>query len=240
MRPMRLALISFGAGAFALLLLAVAGPFYRVGLPLAAALTLMRWAAYAGVGAGALCLVGAGLAYRKGRPAAAALALLGLSMAIAATAIPYSWLRASTSHPQIHDISTDLENPPAFVAVLPLREEAANSVEPNRDTAEQQRRGYPDIMPLTLPQPPGAVFDRALQVVQEMGWQIVAADRGAGRLEAIATTRWFGFKDDIVLRLTPWGAGTRADMRSVSRIGIGDAGTNAARIEQFLARLQER
>jgi uncharacterized protein (DUF1499 family) len=77
-------------------------------------------------------------------------------------------------------------------------------------------------------------------VVQVLGGPIGAADRSAGRLEATDTTRWFGFKDDVVVRLTPWGSGTRADVRSVSRVGIGDAGTNARRIEAFLARLQAK
>ena len=237
---MRFPLFTFAAGAFALLLLALAGPSYRLGVPLAAAFTLMRWAAYAGAAAGALSLVAAGLSYWRRRRGATAVAVLGLTMAGTAVAVPYYWLRETRRLPPIHDISTDLENPPAFVAVLPLREGAPNSVQPSRDTAEQQRKAYPDIMPLTLPEAPGVVFDRALGIAQEMGWRIVSADRAAGRLEATDTTRWFGFKDDVVLRLTPWGSGTRADIRSVSRVGIGDAGTNAGRIEDFLARLQAR
>jgi uncharacterized protein (DUF1499 family) len=235
---MRFQLFALGAGAFALLLAASAGPSYRLGLPLAAALTLLRWAAYAGLAAAALSLVAAGVSYWRGRRWATVLAVAGLAMACAAAGIPYYWLRASMTRPQIHDISTDLDNPPTFVAVLPLRKDAPNGVEPRRDTAEQQRKSYPALMPLTLSQPPGAVFDRALEVVQELGWRIVAADRAAGRLEATDTTRWFGFKDDVVVRLTPWGSGTRADVRSVSRVGVGDAGSNARRIEDFLARLQ--
>jgi uncharacterized protein (DUF1499 family) len=73
---------------------------------------------------------------------------------------------------------------------------------------------------------------------QEDGWQIVTADKSTGRIEATDTTRWFGFKDDIVVRLTPWGAGTRVDLRSVSRVGRSDIGTNARRIRRYLDRLQ--
>ena len=58
--------------------------------------------------------------------------------------------------------------------------------------------------------------------------------------EAIDATSWFGFKDDIVVRLTPWGSGTRVDVRSASRIGVSDAGTNAQRIREFLAELQQK
>jgi hypothetical protein len=81
-------------------------------------------------------------------------------------------------------------------------------------------------------------FDRALAAAQEAGWRIVTADKGSGRIEATDTTRWFGFQDDIAVRLTPWGAGTRVDVRSVSRVGRSDAGTNARRIRRYLDRLR--
>ena len=77
-------------------------------------------------------------------------------------------------------------------------------------------------------------FDRALAVAQAQGWEIVTADKSSGRIEATETTRWFGFTDDVVVRLTPWGAGTRVDVRSVSRTALGDLGRNARRIRGFL------
>ena len=80
-------------------------------------------------------------------------------------------------------------------------------------------------------------LDKALGIAQTEGWQIVTADKSKGRIEATDTTRWFGFTDDIVVRLTPWGAGTRVDVRSVSRIGRSDIGTNARRIRRYLAQL---
>ena len=73
-----------------------------------------------------------------------------------------------------------------------------------------------------------------------MGWQIVDANREEGRIEATATTRWFGFKDDIVIRIVPTAAqGSRLDIRSVSRVGKSDAGTNACRIRAFRKKLTE-
>ena len=105
------------------------------------------------------------------------------------------------------------------------------------EVTEQQRRGYPGLAPITLPAPVEQAFDRALAVAQDEGWQIVTADKSAGRIEATDTTPWFGFKDDIVVRLTPWGAGTRVDVRSVSRVGLSDTGTNARRISRYLDRL---
>ena len=89
-----------------------------------------------------------------------------------------------------------------------------------------------------MSQPPGLVFDRARLVAENQGWTIVTSDAAAGRLEATDTTRWFGFTDDIVVRLTPWGTGTRVDVRSVSRHGTTDTGTNARRIRRFLTALQ--
>jgi uncharacterized protein (DUF1499 family) len=70
-----------------------------------------------------------------------------------------------------------------------------------------------------------------------MRWEVVAADAAAGRIEATATTPWFGFRDDIVVRIVPADGGSRVDVRSVSRVGKGDLGVNARRIREFLGRL---
>jgi uncharacterized protein (DUF1499 family) len=141
--------------------------------------------------------------------------------------------------PPIHDITTDTENPPEYVAVLPLRQEAPNpAAYGGEQIAAQQRAAYPDIQPLELPVPPDAAFDRALAAVDEMEWEVVDANRQQGRIEATDTTFWFRFKDDIVIRITPSGAGSRIDVRSLSRVGQGDAGTNAARIRDYLDALR--
>ncbi len=85
---------------------------------------------------------------------------------------------------------------------------------------------------------PQDAFGHALDAAKAMGWAIAAADSAAGRIEATATTPWFGFKDDIVILVTPAGEGSRVDVRSVSRVGKSDVGTNAARIRAFLAKLR--
>jgi uncharacterized protein (DUF1499 family) len=123
------------------------------------------------------------------------------------------------------------------VAVAPLRADAPNGLDRPPLLTEQQRKAYPDLAPVTLPASQDQVFDRALAVAQDLGWRIVTADKAGGRVEATATTRWFGFEDDVVVRLTPWGSGTRVDVRSVSRVGVGDAGTNARRIREYLGQL---
>jgi uncharacterized protein (DUF1499 family) len=104
--------------------------------------------------------------------------------------------------------------------------------------AQQQRKAYPDIQPVTIAEPPDAAFKSALNAARDVGWQIVAATLDERRIEATDTTTWFGFKDDIVVRVTPSGSGSRIDVRSVSRLGQGDLGKNAARIRAYLQRLQ--
>jgi uncharacterized protein (DUF1499 family) len=142
--------------------------------------------------------------------------------------------------PAIHDISTDTVDPPAFVAVLPLRADAPNPVEYGGEAiATQQRAAYPDLQPLVLPVPPAQAYERALATVQRMEWDLVDANGAAGRIEATDTTFWFRFKDDVVVRIRPEGTGSRIDVRSLSRVGGGDAGTNAERIRAFLTAVRE-
>ena len=104
--------------------------------------------------------------------------------------------------------------------------------------AAQQKKAYPDLKPAVLGVPPAQAFDRAVDAAKKQGWEIVAAVPAAGRIEATDTTRWFGFKDDVVIRVRPEGAGSRVDVRSVSRVGRGDVGTNARRIRGFLDALR--
>lgn len=145
---------------------------------------------------------------------------------------------AASGAPPIHDISTDLGNPPLFEAVLPLRGKDSNPAGyPGKDTAEQQRAAYPDLETLTVDKPADEVFAAVERIAGEMGWEIVARDPSRGRIEATDTTSWFRFKDDVVIRLTARGNGTSIDVRSKSRVGVGDMGANAKRIREFLERV---
>lgn len=150
--------------------------------------------------------------------------------------------RADTSgSPPIHDITTDIENPPLFDAILPLRADAPNPPEyAGADTSSQQRAAYPNLVTLTIEYPIDNVFTAVEQVARDLGWDVVAVDRVAGRIEATDTTKWFRFKDDIVIRLIPDNSGTNVDVRSKSRVGMGDMGTNARRIRSFLDQLEAR
>lgn len=173
------------------------------------------------------------------------LALLGVISASLTWYIPNSYQApAGQSWPPIHDITTDTDNPPEFVAVLPLRAGAPNPViyGTSRDMTPEllsrlQQEAYPDIQPVMLDVSAEAAFDRALAAVKASGWELVAADKQAGRIEATDTTFWFRFKDDIVIRIRPDGSRIRIDARSVSRVGRGDAGTNAKRLRRFFKQL---
>lgn len=136
--------------------------------------------------------------------------------------------------PPIHDISTDPADPPAFVAARQLRSAGDNSLDyGGARVAGLQRRAYPDIRPLASPLPPARALEAAERTARELGWRITAADPAAGRLEATDTTKVFGFTDDIVLRVRPEDGGSRIDLRSASRVGVGDLGANAARLRRF-------
>ena len=145
------------------------------------------------------------------------------------------------SLPQIHNISTDLVDPPAFNAVVALRGENSNPLEYNvAELATVQKSAYPNVRTLNLNEDPQAVYTKAVALVKELGWQMVAADNAALLIEATETTSLWQFKDDVVIRIRPdqQGTGSVVDMRSVSRIGRSDLGANAARIEGFLAKLR--
>jgi uncharacterized protein (DUF1499 family) len=235
---MRPNLRSWGAAALlvaliAALLLLVAGPGYRVGIwELQTGFLLIRWAVY--VGLAGLVLAGVALWQARGRSAFGALALI---LSLVAVGIPLRFYRMAASVPPIHDITTDTANPPTFDAVVPLRKDARNSLDYSQEVARQQRDAYPDIKPLVLEIPAAQVFDRAVRAARDAGWELVNVNAENWRIEATDTTTFFGFKDDIVVRLTPIGSRTVVDVRSVSRIGRSDVGTNAKRIREYLAAL---
>jgi len=146
---------------------------------------------------------------------------------------------AASSVPPIHNISTDIEDPPQFVEVVALRGESSNPLEYNADQlAPLQQEAYPWVKPLILSVPRDAALNEAEQALTELGLDVVAVDRDAGIVEATATTFWFGFKDDVVVRVRDNGPGSVVDVRSVSRVGQSDLGANARRIGQILELLQ--
>lgn len=144
---------------------------------------------------------------------------------------------AATSVPGIHNISTDINDPPVFNAVPALRGEGTNPLDYDATKiGPLQSAAYPDVKPLETDLDREAALARSVAVLEEMGLEIVAADPSGRVVEATYESFWFGFKDDLVVRIRPTGSGSRIDVRSVSRVGQSDLGANAKRIGEFLTR----
>lgn len=247
-----LARFVFGLFALALLVALVASLGTRFGLwdvPFGLKV-LFPWSVYLGAATlvlGVLWLIASRVSKETENSAWGILGMLGAGALIA---LPiYNIVQAKIS-PPIHDISTDTEKPPAFVALLTLREGAENPAayegatqvtwkHKTKTTRDWQKKEYIDLRTILILTPPARLFDRARQAAEAMGWDIVAVVPGEGRIEASDTTLFFGQTDDIVIRVKPAGLGARLDIRSKSRMGAADDGRNAERIRGFVKALQE-
>ena len=207
---MWLRILAVALGTVALATLLASGPGTRLALwDWRAGLGLLRYAAYLGIAAAVLSTAGLLVARYRGW-----VLLLSLALGVAAAAPPLYFQWQARSVPPINDIATDAPGEP-------------------------QRAAYPDIAPIMSAEPRDRAYARALAAAQAMGWEIVAREPAAGRIEAVATTPWFGFEDDVLVRVAEVPGGSRIDVRSKSRVGRGDAGTNAKRIREFRAKLLE-
>jgi uncharacterized protein (DUF1499 family) len=162
----------------------------------------------------------------------------GIAVLCAAVAIfvPLSMMNKAKSVPPIHDITTDLVNPPKFVAILALRANASNpAAYQGEEIASQQREAYPELQTQKYSQTTEQVFDAALAAVKHMGLDVVTADKTLGLIEAYDTTTWFGFVDDVVIRIQSAEQTTMLDARSKSRVGMSDIGKNAERLNALIA-----
>ncbi|HEV8106992.1 MAG TPA: DUF1499 domain-containing protein [Burkholderiales bacterium] len=194
----------------ALAVLAASGPAVRSGLvSYGVGILMLPAAGVLGLSGAILGLIALSRRARVARP------LFALVLGASVAAIPGAAYLRARSVPPINDISTD-----------------------PTEQSDAQRRAYPDIQPLRLAVAPNIAFERAKGAIEEAGWQIVREDPSAGRIEALATTLWFGFKDDVIVRINADGAGSRVDVRSKSRVGRSDLGTNAQRIRAFQRRLR--
>lgn len=209
---------------------------YRTGF------AVLRWSVYIAAGAGVVALLAFVAAAVAKHTANAVLGLTGAIVAAALVLPAWQIQRTGATVPRIHDITTDIDNPPAFVAIVPLRKNAPNP--PSYDgakTAAEQKTAYADIQPVQLAMPPAQAYQHALDVAQAMGWEIVATAPAQGRIEATDSTFWFGFKDDVVIRVSDAGnQASRIDVRSKSRVGRNDFGTNAKRVRAYLRNVAAR
>jgi uncharacterized protein (DUF1499 family) len=189
---------------------------FRVGLALFA---------LAGLFGGLALLLGAFAWYRGSALGAVAAIVGGLVMLV-----PAYGIAGAVGKPMIHDITTDLDDPPRFETLKVAPYDPAN--------ASIQRAAYADVQPLTLAVPPADAFERA-RAAAATKWEIASSRPEAGILEATATTGFFGFKDDVIVRVRPDAKGSRIDVRSVSRVGKSDVGMNAKRIREYLGTIRE-
>jgi uncharacterized protein (DUF1499 family) len=244
--PARLTRIGLWVIAAGFLLIVVSGPGHRLGMLAFRPAIIVALVGTLLSALGALvAIVGliGGAASRA--PVPRTLTAVGIVLALAATSYLLWWIAQMRGAPMIHEVSTDLEDPPAFVAVKAQRDRVPGT-NPSEyiaqlqgrgtpiDVPAQQRTHYPDIQPVSLDVSPEEAYARARRAARELGWQIVDESQADGRIEATDTTLFFGFKDDVVIRVRTVDGASRVDVRSKSRVGLGDAGTNAARVRRFL------
>jgi uncharacterized protein (DUF1499 family) len=219
---------------------AIASPIgYRLGwwgVPVALR-ELIKWAMILGMAGFVLCLI-AIIFSRKANPRNER-ALVGLIMSALFAGYPIYQYSRVQSLPYIHDISTDTEKPPAFVALAETRKAAPNGIEYNgAEIAALQKQAYADLAPFDSKLPAAELFAKAEAAARALRWDIAGAQANEGRIEATATSLIYAFKDDIVVRIVPRDGGSRLDMRSMSRVGRSDVGVNAARIRAFFEKLK--
>jgi uncharacterized protein (DUF1499 family) len=217
----------------ALILLALSGPGVRFGLwSYGTGFVVFRWTAYVAIAAALVAAIA--LAIPKVRALGILLPMLALVISLAVLYVPLQFLQRARAVPPINDITTDTQNPPRYMTTP--------RAYPGAEFARQQRAAYPDIAPVILPLPPREAFAKAVAAAEAMGWEVVGRDPAAGTIEAVDTTRWFGFRDDIAIRVTPAPGGSpnlsQVDVRSKSRVGRSDVGTNAQRIRAYVERLK--
>jgi len=209
-----------------------------------------RWGPRLLLGAAALALVGVLLALFISPRRGIVAGLIALAIPLAGIGYGMYVRNAAAGIPPIHDISTDLADPPGFSEAIVSARAAVtggNDLDlPNKRTqdgrafTDLQRESYPEIGPVTSRLDPQRTYDIALEAAREQGWTIGATNADTGSIEATDSTFWYGFTDDIAVRVRPEGSGARVDVRSVSRVGRSDLGANAARVEPYLQVLRAR
>lgn len=235
----RLARIAFILAIVGAAIVAASGPLHRyLAVDIEAVIAVFRYGFYltvAGVALGLATIIPSRPGDRRRGFVAA---LLAVAIGVTGAWVPVRWFLEAQQLPAINDITTDTANPPPLVVTAQLRRGAPNPPGYPPTSAALQHAAFPDIAPVVLPVPPDEAFRRVDRAAMSLDWDIVARAPAEGRLEAVATTRWFGFRDDIVVRIRPRGNGSQVDIRSKSRIGESDLGGNAERVRTFIALLK--
>ena len=210
-------------------------------------LTALRYLFFAAAGGALLGLIGLLLTRRRGKLMLAN--LLALVVALGFVLYLGSLVRVARSVPAIHDVATNLDDIPQFTR-LAVRADNLEKI-PDEGKAELKalppeerwkaihRSHYGDLRTVQVAAPPAATVRKAADLARARGWEVALVDANAGIVEATETSRFFRFRDDVVVRVRPApGGGSLVDMRSISRVGGSDVGMNAKRVRAFLADLQ--
>lgn len=223
--------------ALGLALVGLLGAYLGILSPIAGFQTFVAGALLGGLFTTILALIGLFLT-RGGRdPAGRAKTLVGLSISLGLLIVVLAAASTGGSAPPINDITTDLDDPPAFADAALVPDYAGRDMSYPAEFVVIVRESYPDLAPLQLGDPPSQTFPRAVDAARSLGWEVLAQDGGAGAFYARHATSIFRFVDDVVVRISPDGSGSRIDVRSKSRDGRGDLGANAKRIRAFLDEL---
>ncbi|APG63764.1 hypothetical protein LPB140_09700 [Sphingorhabdus lutea] len=211
-------------------------------------LTGVQWSFFLALAVIVIFLFGFWYDRKKEKKKFGLLRILGAGSALGYVGWMLSIIYTGATLPAIHDITTDLADPPSFSALqiradnldkVPECGENANGLSPVQRWSVCHQEAYPDIRSVRIEKPVAEIMAKAERLVEDRGWELAISDPATGRVEATATSTLFRFKDDIVLRVRPTedGTGSIIDMRSVSRVGQSDLGVNAKRIRAFLADL---
>ena len=213
--------------------------------------TILRYAFFAAIAGGLLAIVALAMSHRAGVPGLRTRNVLALALALLFVGYLGKQIYTARTVPAIHDVATDLEDVPQFRA-LRVREDNLEKVPdmgrpelaalgPEARWKAIHREAYGDLKPIRVPWTVPETIGKAQALADKRGWQIAYVDSARGTLEATDTTRFFRFKDDVVVRARkdPEGQGTLVDMRSISRVGGSDVGVNAKRVREFLEDLRQ-
>jgi hypothetical protein len=242
--------VALGLGSVAVALIAAVGSGMGI-WHFRPAFGVLRYAFFAAIAATLLAIVGLALAKRRRKVSLMLPNLIALVVALGFVLYLGSWVARARSVPAIHDVSTNLDDLPQFTAV-PVREDNLDNVpdegkpelkamDPESRWKAIHREHYGDLKTAKIPMAPADVIRKAGRLARDRGWEIAKIDTAAGILEATQTSRFFRFKDDVVVRARPApdGQGSLVDMRSISRVGGSDVGMNAKRVREFMDALQK-
>lgn len=177
--------------------------------------------------------------YTRRRTADRIPALIGLAASVVVFALMAPQYMA-LSLPMTNDVATDRDDPPTFDHLAANREQGANFLDYTEEEARVQAEGYPDLVGIRAAGDAGEHFQKSVVIARTLGWDVVSKDADTGRIEAIATTFWFGFEDDLVIRVRREDDESVVDLRSASRIGLHDLGANAERVRAFVELWNDR